>query len=244
MNQLHNLQAFHQALTNYQLSSEALQTLTNTPLVALVGPTGGGRNTIIDELLKTGKYYFTVSDTTRQPRVNNGLLEISGREYWFRTEDDMLADIQAGKFLEAEIIHEQQVSGTSIRELEKAHADSKIAITDADIGGVSNILKLKPAATVVLVVPPSFQEWQRRLTSRGAMPVDELKRRLQTAVVIFKVGVEDDRLNLIVNDNYVTAAERLDKLASGEPISEEDKAVAKKLCQQLADETQAYHSTL
>jgi guanylate kinase len=240
MNQLHQLPEFEAALKDYHLSDEALQTLAVTKLVFLVGPSGGGRNTIIKELMKTGEYYFTVSDTTRQPRENDGVMEQNGREYWFRSEEDMLADITAGKFLEAEIIHGQQVSGTSIRELQKARDLSLIATSDADIGGVSRMLDLKPDAIGVLILPPSFNEWLKRFNGRGSLPAEEVKRRLETAVKIFKAGLQDDRLNFVVNDNYILAAERIHKLTAGEPIDEQTKAAAHALCEQLLQDTQAY----
>ena len=47
---------------------------------------------------------ITKSATTREPRENNGILEQNGREYFFRDETEMLADIKAGNFLEAEVI--------------------------------------------------------------------------------------------------------------------------------------------
>src|ERR1700689_1309052 len=118
MNELVHGAEFRSALRDYHLSKAALQTLSQTKLVILVAPTSSGRNTIIWQLLKTGDYYFIVSDTTRQPRINDGKLERDGHEYWFRSEAEVLTDIQQGKYLEAAVIHNQQVSGISIRELQ------------------------------------------------------------------------------------------------------------------------------
>src|SRR4051812_45219052 len=111
MNELKHKDDFEKVLAGCQLSDGAKQTLAQTKLLLLVGPSSSGRNTIINELVAEGGYHYIVSDTTRQPRVNNGVLEQDGREYWFRTEEDILADLQAGNFLEAAIIHDQQVSG-------------------------------------------------------------------------------------------------------------------------------------
>ena len=86
----------------------------------MISVTAGGRNTIIDQLLKSGDFHYIISDTTRHKRANNGVMEQDGREYWFRSEDEILADLKAGNFLEAAIIHNQHVSGISIRELKKA----------------------------------------------------------------------------------------------------------------------------
>ena len=133
MNELRQLTEFQDLLANYQLSKGALQTLSQTQLVLLVAPTSSGRNHLIRELMKTDDYYYIVSDTTRRPRTNDGIMEQSGVEYWFRDEADVLSDIRDGKYLEAAVIHQQQVSGISIRELQKATDLGKIAITDACI---------------------------------------------------------------------------------------------------------------
>jgi guanylate kinase len=244
MNELQYLEDFQQALQNYQLSPDALQTVAQVKIIGLLGPTGGGRSTIIKQLLKTQPYYFIVSDTTRQPRSNDGIMEQDGCEYWFRSETDMLHDIQAGKLLEAEVIHNQQVSGISMRELGNALAADKTAIVDADVQGVQNILRLKPSAIAVLILPPSFAEWQQRLNGRGNLPAEELKRRLKTAVTIFELGLQDTRFHLLVNDNYIAAAKHLNDLASGTLPDGAATAAARQLCQQLLVDTQAHLASL
>ena len=114
-NHLKHLDEFTDILANYQVSPRAIKSLKSVKLVLLIAPSAGGRNTLINRLMTTGRYNFIVSDTTRAPRVNNGLPEQSGREYWFRSEEEILSDLKNGEFLEAEIIHSQQVSGISIR---------------------------------------------------------------------------------------------------------------------------------
>src|ERR1700712_1679606 len=146
---------FKEVLETYHVSDSAKATLEDLTLVLLLGPTSSGRNTIIEHQLKTGNYNFIVSDTTRPPRTNDGVLETNGNEYWFRSEEEVLADLKAGQFLEAELIHDQQVSGISIRELEKARAQNKIAITDVDLGGMHKIMLAKPDTIAVMVLPPS-----------------------------------------------------------------------------------------
>ena len=130
-----NREAFEHALAHYAMSDHAKRVLKSTKLVLLTGPSSAGRNTIIDFMVRTNRYHFIVSDTTRKPRVNNGVLEQNGVQYWFRDEAEMLQDIKDGEYLEAELIHGQQVSGISIREFEKASSNHKIAINEVDIGG-------------------------------------------------------------------------------------------------------------
>ena len=214
-NHLTHLDEFTQALASYQVSPRAKKSLKSVKLVLLVAPSAGGRNTLINKLLTTGRYNFIVSDTTRAPRVNNGLLEQNGREYWFRNEDKVLADLKKGEFLEAEVIHSQQVSGISIRELEEASLENKIAITDVDIGGIKQIQKAKPDVVAILVLPPSFEEWQRRLSTRGHLYDDEYNRRMQTAVRIFTWAIANKDLPIIISDLLEHSARQVDDIING-----------------------------
>src|SRR5690348_10605533 len=107
MNQLQHQAEFRKALADYRISDAGKKLLRDIRLLLFVAPSATGRNTIIQELVKTGNYHFIVSDTTRQPRMNNGVLEENGREYWFRSEEEMLDEIEHGDFIETAVIHNQ-----------------------------------------------------------------------------------------------------------------------------------------
>jgi guanylate kinase len=214
-NHLSHLDEFTDILADYKVSKRAQQSLKSIKLVLLVAPSAGGRNTLINQLLTTGRYNSIVSDTTRSPRVNNGVQEENGHEYWFRSEEEVLADLRSGELLEAEIIHNQQVSGISIRELEKASGGNKISITDIDIGGIKNILKAKPDVIALLILPPSFEEWQRRLSARGQLQGDEYYRRMQTAVKILTDALTNKDLIIIISDVVEHSAQQVDDIVKG-----------------------------
>jgi guanylate kinase len=240
MNELKHIAEFRSVLTDYHLSDSAKQNLQETRLVLLVGPSSSGRNTIINELLKTDKYHYIISDTTRQPRVNNGQLEQNGREYWFRTEEDLLRDLQRGEFLEAAIIHNQQVSGNSVREVEKAHQAHKIAINEVEIDGADNIHKIKPDTTIIFVTPPSFAVWMARFQRRGALPADEIRRRVESAREEFATALKHDYYTFVVNDTLEQAVADIDVLATtGKPDIAKHQA-ARNVVQQLLVDIQEY----
>lgn len=213
---LEHYSEFKEVLETYHVSDSAKTTLEDLTLVLLLGPTSSGRNTIMKHQIQTGNYTYIVSDTTRDPRSNDGVLETNGNEYWFRTEEEVLADLNAGQFLEAELIHDQQVSGISIRELEKVKSQNKIAITDVDLGGMHKIMMAKPDTIAVMVLPPSFEEWQRRLSGRGHMPAHEQKRRLETASKIFEDGLKHNYYHFVISDNIEQSAEIIDALVKGQ----------------------------
>lgn len=245
MNKLTRLAEFDEALKDYEVSQHGADVLSRTDLVLLLAPSSSGRNTIISRLMKTGNYYFIVSDTTRKPRSNNGVMEQNGREYWFRSEDEVLDDISSGEFLEAEVVHSQQVSGVSIRELEKAADEGKHAITDIDIGGVLSILKRKPDTKMFIVLPPSFEEWQRRIAGRGEMTKRDYDYRMVTAERIFRYAKNHPELRLIVNDDLNHAVETLDQNVNGEFMaSVQRQAEVVAILEDLHQKTKEYLATI
>ena len=214
---LEHYSEFKEILDSYQVSERALQATKDLQLVLLVAPTSAGKNTIIGHQLHTGRYYNLVSDTTRAPRQNNGVMEQNGKEYWFKTEDQILAGLKAGEYLEAEIIHKQQVSGTSINELEKAQKAQKIAISDVDPQGVHNIIKAKPDTVVIMLLPPSFDEWMRRFAGRGQMRPDEQKRRLETARDLLAEGLKHDFYHFVISEDTKQSGAIIDAIVEGKP---------------------------
>lgn len=234
-NRLKYYSEFKAVLAKYQVSEEAKSAIEGLQLALLLAPTSGGRNTVIRYLLATGKFHYIVSDTTREPRINDGILEQNGREYWFRTEEEILADLKAGAYLEAEIIHDQQVSGMAIRELVKAKNKKKIAITDIDLEGVHSVIAAKPDAKPIMILPPSFDEWQRRILRRGRMSPGELKRRFDTAYKIFDDGINQTYYHFVISENVDQSAEIISSICSGgsNPHQDRGKSLLRLLKSQL-----------
>jgi guanylate kinase len=208
-NKLSKLNDFKRILENYKPSLEVIDLLNELQIVLLVAPAAAGRNTIVKNLIMTGKYYYLTSETTRLPRVNNGVLERDGGEYWFRNEDYMLQGLRQGLYLGASIIHEQQVSAISIDELRRAASKQLIAITDIDINGADFIADFGGNVTNIFVLPPDFDEWMRRLDSRGAMDPSEKRRRLQSALHEISDSLKRNYFRYIVNWDLRATCEQL-----------------------------------
>lgn len=207
--QLHHKQEFVAAIAAHRVSKNAQEVLNTTKLVVLSGLAGGGRNTLINYLVEHYNYFFIVSDTTRPPKVRNGTMEQDGVHYYFRKEEDMLRDIQNGEFIEAEVIHNQQVSGTSIRELKRAHDSGKIAIHDFEYQGAQNVAAAKPDAVIVGLLPPSYEEWISRLSGRETMHHEEFRNRLITAENVLNAMLELPYFKLVVNDSIDSCAQKI-----------------------------------
>ncbi len=207
-------------LDKYHPSDETRDILAKAQVLLLVGMTGAGKQRIIQELLKTNKYYFIVSHTTRPPRANNGMPEQNGVEYFFITNENLLRMLKNGEFVECKFIHNQQFSGTSVKEIMKASAENKIATTDIEVQGVEEYMVLKPNTTPVFVLPPSFEEWERRLNDRGRLHADELTNRYQSAAMEIDTALKKDYYQFVINDDLESAVKAVDKIASGGERSE------------------------
>lgn len=209
-NFLLNKQQFEDLLQDYKPNQGLINLLPKIKMVLLVAPVAAGRNTIIKELVKNGKYYYLISDTTRAPRTNDGKSEINGEEYWFKQETEALDDIKKGNYLGPAIIHNQQMSGIHIDELKRVYDSHQIAITDMDIQGSKDISKYKRDAKSIFILPPEFDKWMERLDGRGEMTEKEKRRRLLSASIEISAAIEDQSLEMFINHELHLSAQELD----------------------------------
>jgi guanylate kinase len=230
---LEHMVEFQKAVADFRLSEHAQHVLSHANLVAMSGLAGGGRNTVINYLVEHYNYYFIVSDTTRPPKLRNGALERDGVHYYFRTEDGMLEDIRSGEFIEAEIIHNQQVSGTSIREIERANEAGKIAIHDFEYMGAQAVAAAKPDAHIIGLLPVSYDAWLQRLRGREVLHPEEFANRLQTAEKVLEAMLTFARFDFVVNDTIEQAAEDLRAIVERGVVDEEKQQQGRALAQDL-----------
>ncbi len=237
---LKHLSEFEQVLSSYTPSQKSLEILQRLPLVLLIGPTASGRNTLIGILLETGEYHSIISDTTRAKRMNNGVMERDGVEYWFKTEEEVLAGLRRGEYLEAAIIHGQQVSGQNISQLEAAHKEGRIAVNEVQINGAAVVHSLKPNTLIIFLLPPTFDIWMQRLRGRGDVDEDELRRRLESAVVEITTALNTDYYQFVINNEIHHAAHAVDELAHGRPVDEEKQAHGRIHAEQLLQDVRRF----
>lgn len=222
---LKHKEAFKDLLAQYHPSESAKELFRKLNFVVLSGVAGGGRNTVISRLVAQDNYYFIVSDTTRPPKVRDGKLEENGVQYWFRTEDEVLADVKDGRFLEAELIHDQQISGVSLRELETALSSKRTAIAEVEFGGANSIARANPHAHIIGLLPPSFSEWKRRLENREVMSTEEYANRMRTAEKVIANMLEHDYFSIVLNDTIDDAASDIKLVVAGNyPLDKNSRA--------------------
>jgi len=237
---LSRLDEFEDVLKNYQPSPATVELLKKIQLVLLAGPTASGRNTLINLLTETNRFHYIVSDTTRNKRANKGIMERDGVEYWFITEDEFLNGLKKGDYIEAAVIHRQQVSGVNVNRLKDTLKTHKIAISEIENKGVATYLTYKPDTLCIFLLPPAFDTWMERIIARGNTDDAELRRRLESAVHEISDALKKDYFQFVVNYEIHEAAHAVDEIANGRPLNDEKQQVGRHHAEQLLVDVEHY----
>jgi guanylate kinase len=146
-------------------------------LIVVSSPSGGGKGTLIDRVLKTVPgLAFSVSYTTRAPRGT----EENGREYFFVNEPAFREMIVRGEFLEWADVY-GHLYGTSTEQVERERTAGHDLILEIDVQGAESIRRKVADATSIFIVPPSFELLRNRLVARATDSAADLERRLKGA---------------------------------------------------------------
>lgn len=170
-------------------------------LTVIAGPTAVGKGTVVREILRLdSNVVLSVSATTRAPRP----AEQDGREYFFLSHAEFDRMISNGDMLEYAVVHGQNKYGTPRKPVEDALAAGKHVLLEIDIQGARQVRKSMPEALLVFIAPPSWQELQRRLSSRGTESPEEQQRRLDTAKIELEAQSEFDEV--VINEDVAKCA--------------------------------------
>ena len=153
---------------------------TTTPrgtLFVVSSPSGGGKGTIIHQVLElVENLSYSVSYTTRAPRLN----EVNGREYFFVSRESFEEMIAAGEFLEWACVH-GNFYGTAKRQIIEQTTAGKDILLEVDVQGAASVRQLLMDSVSIFILPPSYRVLRERLLARGTDSAEELELRLRNA---------------------------------------------------------------
>ena len=159
-----------------------------TPIL-ICGPSGVGKGTVIDILMKKCPtlFGFSVSNTTRAPRPG----EENGVHYNFVTVPEMEAMIQNSEFIEYAKVHSNYY-GTSFQAVECVKSQGKICILDLDTQGVKSVKNSCLHCKYIFIAPPSIEVLEKRLRGRRTETEDKIRIRLENAKEELVYGSEEE----------------------------------------------------
>ena len=171
-------------------------------------PSGAGKSTIVQHLMKQGfGLEFSISATSRKPRQG----EADGREYHFISPAEFREMIRKDAFIEWEEVYQDQYYGTLYSEVEKIWEQGKHAIFDIDVvGGLNLKKKYGDRACAIFIRPPSEAVLEQRLRSRGTDDETSLQKRLGKARFEMEHASQFDQI--IVNDTLEHALAEAEKI--------------------------------
>ena len=179
-------------------------------IVVVSAPSGAGKTTLCKRLLQNSpSFTCSVSFTTRHPRKN----EIEGVDYYFVSPTEFQKMIEDRKFVEWAKVHEQ-LYGTSANLLNKAIEAEKDVVLEVDVKGGTQIKKNYPQAVLIFLLPPSWQELEKRLKSRRTEDYERVKERIIQAKKEIEYAPYYDYL--IINDDINRALDDLTAIIRAE----------------------------
>ena len=172
-------------------------------LFVVSGAAGTGKDSVVSALRKAHpEIEKTVSATTRSPRPG----EQEGVDYYYRTKEQFQQLIDQDEVVEHNFFNGNYY-GTLKEEVNKRLNAGKLVVMVIDVHGAANIRRMYPGATTIFLLPPSMEELENRLRSRGTESEEAIQGRMATA----RREVEQAPLYTatLVNDDLETCAEKL-----------------------------------
>lgn len=177
-------------------------------LLIISGPSGCGKDSVVQLLLARCDWLgLSVSATTRAPRPG----EVDGQDYYFLTPEDfeqLIADDQLIEYTK----YVGNYYGTLKSEVDERIMAGKAVVLVIEVEGAARVKKMYPEATAVFILPPSFDELERRLLSRGTESILKVRERLRRAHEELPFAKKYDYN--IVNDDLEKCADEVERIFS------------------------------
>ena len=146
-------------------------------LIVISGPSGVGKDSVVQRLKECGlPVHFVVTATTRPRREN----ETHGKDYFFVSKDEFANMIEQEELIEYAIVY-KDYKGIPKQQVREALASGKDVIMRVDVQGAATVRKLAPEAVLIFLTTQSEEELVNRLKARKTEKPEELSLRIATA---------------------------------------------------------------
>ena len=170
-------------------------------LIIISGPSGSGKDTIIKKVLsRLPEVKFSISSITRPMREG----EVEGEKYNFVSREYFEDMIKNNLLLEYNN-YIGNYYGTPRKPIDDAIENGEEIIIEVDTNGAANIRKLVDGTISVFIMPPSFEELRRRLSSRATDSQEVIEKRMRSAIE--EISCAKDYDYIVINDDLDTAVD-------------------------------------
>ena len=146
-------------------------------LIVISGPSGAGKDTVMQRMKERGlPFHFVVTATTRPKRAN----EVHGRDYWFVTKEEFARMINEDELIEHAIVY-GDYKGIPKQQVREALASGMDVIMRIDVQGAETVRRMAPEALMIFLTTNNEEELVQRLETRKTETVDSLAIRIATA---------------------------------------------------------------
>lgn len=226
-----------QLAESYKVNQDGIDVVQGSKVVFIAGITAAGKDSVINKILEKPEYYRIISHTTRKPRMNNGVLEKNGVDYYFVSDSQMMQLLIDHKMVEVNNFGGNYY-GTSIEEIARAKLQNKIGITDIDINGIKSFYNIAPnGMTAFFVIPPDYKTWLGRVEKRYLSKISDFAQIWQTRCGIAMNELESALItpyyHFVINNNLEVAVATVDGIVQGN--SNNDNNFAKLKAQEILD---------
>lgn len=166
--------------------------------IVLSGPSGVGKGTICNTLIKELNAWYSVSMTTRAPREG----EQDGIHYYFVTKEEFEERLKNNELLEYNTYNNNYYGTPKDKVLNKLNEGIDV-FSEIDVNGAKSIKEMFPESLLIYIAPPSMEELRKRLTERGTETADKINARL--AIAIEEAKQQHIYDYVVINDNLETA---------------------------------------
>lgn len=216
----------------YVPSRETIFAFADSSFAVIAGPTGAGKDTVRNELLsRSSDFVRILSTTSRPPRPH----EKDGIDYHFRALEYFDDGLEEHRFLQAAVVHNQQISCLDIKDINQLHS-YQIGLSILIVQTEIQLRVLNPELKTVFLIPPDTKTLLERMQADRELSPEELSRRTDAAKSELDIALSQSGYACIINDDLQRACDQTEKFVREGLRDEEENNRARSVVRTILNE--------